>query len=117
MLTVPVLRSIFGFFPSSPGFLSPPLSPVPTLAIDLSPRMLHFDHTKRITREEAQNHPYLKTWHDPAEESACPAKFDFGFEDEDSIEGMKLIVKEIHSSRVEVRAYTRAAGQVRCQER
>ena len=87
------------------------------LVIDLSPRMLHFDHTKRITHEEVQNHPYLKTWHDPTEESACPTKFDFGFEDEDSIEGMKLIVKEIHSSRAEVRVYTRATGQVHCQER
>ena len=45
-------------------------------------------------------------------------KFDFGFEEEDSIEGMKrLIVEEVHAFRAEVRAQARAAGQIRRQER
>lgn len=44
--------------------------------------------------------------------------FDFGFEEEDSIEGMKrLIVEEVHAFRAEVRAQARAAGQIRRQER
>ena len=44
--------------------------------------------------------------------------FDFGFEEEDSIEGMKrLIVEEVHTFRAEVRAQARAAGQIRRQER
>jgi mitogen-activated protein kinase 7 len=45
-------------------------------------------------------------------------KFDFGFEEEDTIEGMKkLIVEEVNSFRAEVRAQARAAGQVRRQDR
>ena len=58
--------------------------------------MHHFDHGKRITCEEALNHPYLRFSNDPADEPVRPAKFDFGFEDEDSIEGVKkLIVKGV----------------------
>jgi hypothetical protein len=45
-------------------------------------------------------------------------KFDFGFEEEDSIDGMKkLIVEEVNSFRAEVRAQARASGQIRRQER
>ena len=58
--------------------------------------MRHFDHGKRITCEEVLNHPYLRFSNDPADEPVRPAKFDFGFEDEDSIEGVKkLIVEEV----------------------
>jgi len=45
-------------------------------------------------------------------------KFDFGFEEEDTIEGMKkLIVDEVSSFRAEVRAHARAAGSIRRQDR
>lgn len=48
----------------------------------------------------------------------CEQKFDFSFEEEDSIDGMKkLIVEEVNSFRVEVRAHARAAGQIRRQDR
>ncbi|KAJ7874828.1 kinase-like domain-containing protein [Mycena olivaceomarginata] len=74
------------------------------LAIDLLSQMLCFDPAKRISCEQALAHPYLQ-------------KFDFGFEEEDSIEGMKkLIVDEVNSFRTEVRAQARAAGQVRRQD-
>ena len=44
--------------------------------------------------------------------------FDFGFEEEDSIEGMKrLIVDEVQSFRSEVRAQARAAGAIRKTDR
>ncbi len=98
--------------------------------------MLCFDPAKRISCEEALNHPYLQVWHDPADEPVCdsvrpslqfdmsvtehlhPQKFDFGFEEEDSIDGMKkLIIDEVNSFRVEVRAQARAAGQIRRQDR
>ncbi|KAG6866215.1 hypothetical protein C0991_007240 [Blastosporella zonata] len=47
----------------------------------------------------------------------CPKKFDFGFEEEDSIDGMKkLIVDEVNSFRAEVRAQARASGQIRRQD-
>lgn len=48
----------------------------------------------------------------------CEQKFDFSFEEEDSIDGMKkLIVDEVNSFRAEVRAHARAAGQIRRQDR
>ena len=66
------------------------------LAIELLYRMLHFDHRKRITCEEVLNHSYPRFSNDPADGPVRPAKFDFGFEDEDSIEGVrKLIVEEV----------------------
>jgi len=108
------------------------------LAIDLLSQMLCFDPAKRVSCEQALNHPYLQVWHDPADEPVCDSvskifdiarfdghnvvfyfqKFDFGFEEEDSIEGMKkLIVAEVNAFRAEVRAQARAAGQMRRQDR
>jgi len=37
-------------------------------AIDLLKKMLTFDPTKRITVEEALNHPYLQALHCPEDE-------------------------------------------------
>ena len=41
------------------------------LAIDLLSQMLCFDPAKRISCEQALNHPYLQVWHDPADEPIC----------------------------------------------
>jgi len=35
--------------------------------------MLCFDPAKRISCEQALNHPYLQVWHDPADEPVCDA--------------------------------------------
>jgi len=79
-------------------------------AIDLLTKMLAFDPAKRISCEEALAHPYLAVWHDPMDEPACTVPFDFSFEEEDSIEGMKrLIVDEVNSFRGLVRSQARAA--------
>ncbi|KAG6837825.1 hypothetical protein H0H93_016193 [Arthromyces matolae] len=87
------------------------------LATDLLSQMLCFDPAKRISCEDALNHPYFQVWHDPADEPVCEKKFDFGFEEEDSIEGMKkLIVEEVNNFRAEVRAQARASGQIRRQD-
>ncbi|EJD46885.1 kinase-like protein [Auricularia subglabra TFB-10046 SS5] len=80
------------------------------LAIDLLGQMLNFDPAKRISCDQALTHPYLAVWHDPNDEPVCPRKFDFGFEEEDSMEGMKkLIVEEVNSFRAEVRRGRRRA--------
>jgi len=74
------------------------------LAIDLLGQMLCFDPAQRISCEDALKHPYLQVWHDPNDEPVCEKKFDFGFEEEDTIEGMKkLIVAEVAQFRQEVR--------------
>ncbi|KAI0090535.1 CMGC/MAPK/ERK protein kinase [Irpex rosettiformis] len=87
------------------------------LALDLLGQLLNFDPAKRITCEQALNHPYLAVWHDPNDEPSCPSSFDFGFEEEDGIEGMKrLIVDEVQSFRAEVRQQARAGGQIRRQD-
>lgn len=92
--------------PFSPGVpfdrLYPHANP---LALDLLAKLLAFDPTKRISCTEALRHPYLSIWHDPADEILCPTKFDFAFEHEDTMEGMKdLIVKEVRNFRQMVRA-------------
>ncbi|KAF7823501.1 mitogen-activated protein kinase-like protein NTF6 [Senna tora] len=55
----------------------PDVSP---LAIDLAEKMLVFDPAKRITVEEALNHPYLSSFHEINEEPICPTPFVFDFE-------------------------------------
>ncbi|KAG8816077.1 Mitogen-activated protein kinase, partial [Serendipita sp. 400] len=80
-------------------------------AIDFLSRMLCFDPQQRISCEEALKHQYLSVWHDPMDEPVCEKKFDFSFEEEDTIEGMKkLIVDEVATFRQEVRGQARGAG-------
>ncbi|CAL5334390.1 unnamed protein product [Camellia sinensis] len=55
----------------------PDASPI---AIDLAERMLVFDPSKRITVEEALNHPFLSGLHEINEEPTCPSPFIFDFE-------------------------------------
>jgi mitogen-activated protein kinase 7 len=104
------------------------------LALDLLAKMLNFDPAKRITCDQALEHPYLAVWHDPTDEPVCPTvrdpsfflcepigvltgvqKFDFFFEEEDSIEGMKkLIVEEVNLFRSEVRSAARSNQNRQC---
>ncbi|GAB4859259.1 Mitogen-activated protein kinase ntf6 [Ancistrocladus abbreviatus] len=69
---------------------------VTPLALDLAEKMLVFDPSKRITVDEALNHPYLSSLHEINEEPTCPAPFVFDFEqsslDEEDIK--ELIWKE-----------------------
>eukprot|EP00891_Asterochloris_glomerata_P007129 jgi/Astpho2/7129/fgenesh1_pm.00111_%23_1_t len=51
-------------------------------AIDLLARMLQFDPRKRITVEEALQHPYLTQLHDPSAEPAAPQAFVYDVEED-----------------------------------
>eukprot|EP00191_Tetraselmis_sp_GSL018_P006474 CAMPEP_0177608022 /NCGR_PEP_ID=MMETSP0419_2-20121207/18239_1 /TAXON_ID=582737 /ORGANISM="Tetraselmis sp., Strain GSL018" /LENGTH=377 /DNA_ID=CAMNT_0019102663 /DNA_START=407 /DNA_END=1540 /DNA_ORIENTATION=- len=52
------------------------------MAVDLVEKMLVFDPNKRITVEQALEHPYLASLHDVNDEPTCEAPFDFDFEDD-----------------------------------
>lgn len=86
-------------------------------AIDLLGQMLCFDPAQRISCEDALKHPYLSVWHDPMDEPVCQTKFDFGFEEEETIDGMKkLIVDEIAQFRQEVRGQARGDSGTKRQD-
>jgi len=75
------------------------------LALDLLTRLLEVDPRKRISVEEALEHPYLKEHHNPAKEVTCE-KFDISFEFEAAINSsfgvrhmMYEELKRIHTNR------------------
>lgn len=58
-------------------------------AIDIMEKLLQFDPEKRITVEEALNHPYLEAYHDIEDEPVHEHIFDFGFEAVNGMNEMK----------------------------
>lgn len=61
-------------------------------------RLLCFDPEKRITVEEALQHPYLEPYHDPSDEPEHPLHFDFSFEKANTAQemlGMKMTTKSL----------------------
>ena len=78
-------RNYIRTLPHSPQVRWEPMFPKGNpQAIDLLDKMLQFDPKKRITVEQALEHPYLTALHDPMVEPASePAPFEFEFEDEE----------------------------------
>ena len=60
-------------------------------ALDFLDKLLQFDPKKRMTVEEALNHPYLESYHDVEDEPCHPKLFDFSFEAVESIDEMKSL--------------------------
>lgn len=66
-------------------------------AIDLLSKMLVFDPTRRITVEQALQHPYFASLHFEEDEPSCipVSRFDFGFEREQpSMQELKQLIFE-----------------------
>lgn len=79
--------------------------------LDLLGRMLTFDPYYRITVEEALEHPYLRVWHDPADEPACQELFNFDFESiEDLGELKEVIATDVENFRQVVRQQSSSLG-------
>ncbi|EHN02106.1 Slt2p [Saccharomyces cerevisiae x Saccharomyces kudriavzevii VIN7] len=73
-------------------------------ALDLLEKMLAFDPQRRITVDEALEHPYLSIWHDPADEPVCSEKFEFSFESVNDMEDLKqMVIQEVQDFRRFVR--------------
>ena len=67
-------------------------------ALDLLDKMLHLNHTRRITVEQALEHPFLESMHDPEDEPIFEGQMDFGFETDASLDldaVKRLILKEL----------------------
>lgn len=52
------------------------------MCLDLLRRMLTINPLKRITVEEALDHPYLADYHDPEDEPTCSRAFHLDINDE-----------------------------------
>ncbi|KLT40954.1 kinase-like protein [Cutaneotrichosporon oleaginosum] len=81
-------------------------------AVDLLSKLLVFDPDERIDVTTALQHPYVGTYHDPADEPSCPAVFDKWEE----VEGLQTvdelreaITREIAEYRAEVRGLAELA--------
>ncbi len=54
-------------------------------------KLLVFNPKRRLTAEQALQHPYLQQLHDPEDEPVCPKVFDFGFENRASSHELLLM--------------------------
>ncbi|KAJ2003470.1 mitogen activated protein kinase [Coemansia thaxteri] len=66
------------------------------LALDLLEKLLDFDPSTRITVDEILAHPYLKAYHNPADEVSCPVACDMSFEAITDMPAVKrMIIDEV----------------------
>ena len=84
-----------------------------TLAIDLISRMLVFDPSKRITVEQALEHPYLASLHDISDEPCAQESFEFNYETEKLNE--EAIRELVFKEALEMHPETQR-GPITCQE-
>ena len=57
----------------------------PKEALDLLDKMLDLNANRRIKVEDALNHPFLESMHDPDDEPVFPGTIDFSFEEDQNL--------------------------------
>lgn len=57
----------------------------PKEALDLMDKMLDLNAYRRIKVEDALNHPFLESMHDPEDEPSFEGQVDFSFEDDPNL--------------------------------
>jgi serine/threonine protein kinase len=57
----------------------------PVECLDLLDKMLDLNPSRRITVDEALEHPYLETMHDPEDEPSFEGTIDFSFEEDQTL--------------------------------
>lgn len=70
----------------------------PAECLDLLDKMLDLNHKNRITVEQALEHPFLASLHDEEDEPTFEGTFDFSFEEDttlDLIKVQRLLMREI----------------------
>eukprot|EP00727_Mastigamoeba_balamuthi_P008893 m51a1_g4626 putative cmgc mapk protein kinase (399) ;mRNA; r:315209-316954 len=67
------------------------------MAVDLLERMLQFDPAKRCTIEQALEHPYISSLHDPTDEPVCrsPFKYDVDLTNASAARIKELVFREM----------------------
>ena len=63
---------------------------VPPEALDLIDRMLDLNPNRRISVDEALQHPFLASLHDPEDEPVFTGTLDFSFEQDQSLTMVKI---------------------------
>lgn len=63
-------------------------------ALDLLSKMLIFNPEKRISVEQALEHPFMESMHDPEDEPSCTPTFDFSFEEQAENGSLKEMIYE-----------------------
>ena len=63
---------------------------MPAEALDLLDKMLDLNPASRITVDQALEHPFLESMHDPEDEPVFKGQMDFSFEEDNSLTLEKL---------------------------
>ncbi len=75
-------------------------------AIDLLNKLLQFNPTKRLTAEEALEHPYVRLFHKPEDEPICGKKINITMDDNHKFsirEYREKLYSDIHKRKKELR--------------
>jgi len=79
-------------------------------AIDLMDKMLRFDPSRRMTVDEALQHPYLADYHYPDDEPAAASTVRFDFDRMGTLNKSFLQARMVEEMRAHIEAHGKAAA-------